>query len=101
MNRKARKGLTAATRESIQIKAKLVVKLRVAKAAKDGILGTKKDNRRLRWAEKVEVPDRGTCLRARPESRLAVDRIGRRRSFPLLRQPDVSSEGFPIPTSLA
>ena len=34
-------------------------------------------------------------------NRLAVDRISRRRSFPLLRQPDVSSEGFPIPTSLA
>ena len=41
VNRKARIGRNPATGESIQIKAKRVVKFRVAKAAKDAILGTK------------------------------------------------------------
>ena len=41
VNRKARMGRNPATGETIQIKAKLVVKFRVAKAAKDAILGTK------------------------------------------------------------
>ena len=41
VNRKARKGRNPATGETIQIKAKRVVKFRVAKAAKDAILGTK------------------------------------------------------------
>jgi DNA-binding protein HU-beta len=40
-NRKARVGRNPATGETIQIKAKRVVKFRVAKAAKDAILGTK------------------------------------------------------------
>jgi DNA-binding protein HU-beta len=42
VNRKARMGRNPATGESIQIKAKRVVKFRVAKAAKDAILGVKK-----------------------------------------------------------
>jgi DNA-binding protein HU-beta len=41
VNRKARMGRNPATGEAIQIKAKRVVKFRVAKAAKDAILGTK------------------------------------------------------------
>ena len=41
VNRKARMGRNPATGETIQIKAKKVVKFRVAKAAKDAILGTK------------------------------------------------------------
>jgi len=42
VNRKARIGRNPATGETIKIKAKRVVKLRVAKAAKDAILGVKK-----------------------------------------------------------
>jgi DNA-binding protein HU-beta len=41
VNRKARMGRNPATGETIQIKAKKVVKFRVAKAAKDAILGKK------------------------------------------------------------
>jgi DNA-binding protein HU-beta len=41
VNRKARMGRNPATGEAIEIKAKRVVKFRVAKAAKDAILGTK------------------------------------------------------------
>ena len=41
VNRKARIGRNPATGESIQIPAKKVVKFRVAKAAKDAILGAK------------------------------------------------------------
>ena len=41
VNRKARVGRNPATGETIQIKAKRVVKFRVAKAAKDVILGAK------------------------------------------------------------
>lgn len=41
VNRKARMGRNPATGEAIQIKAKKVVKFRVAKAAKDAILGVK------------------------------------------------------------
>lgn len=41
VNRKARMGRNPATGEAIQIKAKKVVKFRVAKAAKDAILGSK------------------------------------------------------------
>jgi DNA-binding protein HU-beta len=41
VNRKARIGRNPATGESIKIAAKKVVKFRVAKAAKDAILGTK------------------------------------------------------------
>jgi DNA-binding protein HU-beta len=41
VNRKARVGRNPATGETIQIKAKRVVKFRVAKAAKDAILGVK------------------------------------------------------------
>jgi DNA-binding protein HU-beta len=41
VNRKARMGRNPATGEAIQIKAKRVVKFRVAKAAKDAILGPK------------------------------------------------------------
>lgn len=41
VNRKARIGRNPATGESIKIPAKKVVKFRVAKAAKDAILGTK------------------------------------------------------------
>ena len=40
-NRAARIGRNPKTGETIQIKAKRVVKFRVAKAAKDAILGTK------------------------------------------------------------
>ena len=40
-NRKARLGRNPATGEQIKIPAKRVVKFRVAKAAKDAILGTK------------------------------------------------------------
>jgi len=40
-NRKARKGRNPQTGEPIRIPAKRVVKFRVAKAAKDNILGTK------------------------------------------------------------
>jgi DNA-binding protein HU-beta len=40
--RKARMGRNPATGESIKIPAKQVVRFRVAKAAKDGILGAKK-----------------------------------------------------------
>lgn len=42
VNRKARMGRNPATGEQIQIPAKKVVKFRVAKAAKDAILGVKK-----------------------------------------------------------
>jgi len=42
VNRKARMGRNPATGEQIQIPAKKVVKFRVAKAAKDAILGPKK-----------------------------------------------------------
>ena len=42
VNRKARKGRNPATGEPIKIAAKRVVKFRVAKAAKDAILGGKK-----------------------------------------------------------
>ncbi|MSR66378.1 MAG: HU family DNA-binding protein [Pedosphaera sp.] len=42
VNRKARMGRNPATGEAIHIKAKRVVKFRVAKAAKDAILGEKK-----------------------------------------------------------
>jgi len=41
VNRKARTGRNPATGETIQIAAKRVVKFRVAKAAKDAILGKK------------------------------------------------------------
>lgn len=41
VNRKARVGRNPATGESIKIPAKKVVKFRVAKAAKDAILGAK------------------------------------------------------------
>jgi DNA-binding protein HU-beta len=41
VNRKARMGRNPATGETIQTKAKRVVKFRVAKAAKDAIPGTK------------------------------------------------------------
>jgi DNA-binding protein HU-beta len=41
VNRKARMGRNPATGEAIKIKAKRVVKFRVAKAAKDAILGGK------------------------------------------------------------
>ena len=41
VDRKARVGRNPATGETIQIKAKRVVKFRVAKAAKDAILGAK------------------------------------------------------------
>jgi DNA-binding protein HU-beta len=41
VNRKARMGRNPATGETIQIPAKKVVKFRVAKAAKDTILGGK------------------------------------------------------------
>ena len=41
VNRKARVGRNPATGEQINIPAKRVVKFRVAKAAKDAILGTK------------------------------------------------------------
>jgi DNA-binding protein HU-beta len=39
VNRKARMGRNPATGETIKIKAKRVVKFRVAKACKDAILG--------------------------------------------------------------
>lgn len=42
VNRKARMGRNPATGETIKIAAKRVVKFRVAKAAKDAILGPKK-----------------------------------------------------------
>jgi DNA-binding protein HU-beta len=42
VNRKARIGRNPATGEQIKIAAKRVVKFRVAKAAKDAILGVKK-----------------------------------------------------------
>jgi DNA-binding protein HU-beta len=42
VNRKARLGRNPATGQEIQIPAKKVVKFRVAKAAKDAILGAKK-----------------------------------------------------------
>ncbi|SPE56417.1 Histone family protein DNA-binding protein [Verrucomicrobia bacterium] len=41
VNRKARMGRNPATGEAIQIAAKRVVKFRVAKAAKDAILGAR------------------------------------------------------------
>jgi len=41
VNRAARMGRNPATGEAIKIKAKKVVKFRIAKAAKDAILGTK------------------------------------------------------------
>ena len=42
VNRKARNGRNPQTGEAIKIPAKRVVKFRVAKAAKDAILGSKK-----------------------------------------------------------
>lgn len=41
-NRKARMGRNPATGEAIKIPAKTVLKFRVAKAAKDAVLGSKK-----------------------------------------------------------
>ncbi len=41
VKRKARKGRNPATGEEIKIPAKTVVKFRIAKACKDGVLGTK------------------------------------------------------------
>ena len=41
-NRKARMGRNPATGEAIKIAAKTVVKFRVAKAAKDAVVGSKK-----------------------------------------------------------
>ena len=41
VHRKARTGRNPATGETIQIKAKKVLKFRVAKAAKDAVLGSK------------------------------------------------------------
>ncbi|HKV39600.1 MAG TPA: HU family DNA-binding protein, partial [Blastocatellia bacterium] len=41
-NRKARMGRNPATGEPIKIPAKTVVKFRIAKAAKDSVLGGKK-----------------------------------------------------------
>ncbi len=41
VHRKARQGRNPATGETIQIKAKKVLKFRVAKAAKDAVLGSK------------------------------------------------------------
>ena len=41
VNRKARMGRNPATGETIKIKAKKVVKFRVAKACKDAVLGSK------------------------------------------------------------
>jgi DNA-binding protein HU-beta len=40
--RKARTGFNPKTQQKIKIPAKAVVKFRVAKAAKDGVLGVKK-----------------------------------------------------------
>jgi DNA-binding protein HU-beta len=40
--RKARTGINPKSQEKIKIPAKIVVKFRVAKAAKDGVLGAKK-----------------------------------------------------------
>jgi hypothetical protein len=40
--RKARTGFNPKTQQKIKIPAKTVVKFRVAKAAKDGVLGVKK-----------------------------------------------------------
>ncbi len=42
VNRKARMGRNPATGETIKIAAKKVIKFRIAKAAKDAILGAKK-----------------------------------------------------------
>ncbi len=42
MNRKARKGRNPATGAAIKIPAKRVLKFRLAKAAKDAVLGAKK-----------------------------------------------------------
>src|ERR1019366_2436397 len=47
VNRKARMGRNPATGETIKIAAKRVVKFRVAKAAKDAILGVKKKPKRI------------------------------------------------------
>ena len=41
VDRKARMGRNPATGEQIRIKAKTVLKFRIAKAAKDAVLGTK------------------------------------------------------------
>lgn len=41
VKRKARKGRNPATGEEIKIPAKTVVKFRIAKSCKDGVLGTK------------------------------------------------------------
>jgi DNA-binding protein HU-beta len=42
VNRKARMGRNPATGETIKIAAKRVIKMRIAKACKDGVLGMKK-----------------------------------------------------------
>ncbi len=42
VQRKARMGRNPATGEAIKIKAKKVLKFRIAKAAKDAVLGVKK-----------------------------------------------------------
>lgn len=48
VNRKARMGRNPQTGEAIKIAAKRVVKFRVAKAAKDGILGAKPAKKKKR-----------------------------------------------------
>ena len=51
--RKARTGFNPKTQQKIKIPAKTVVKFRVAKAAKDGVLGIKSSRRTL--ARRAEV----------------------------------------------
>src|SRR6202023_2954170 len=54
--RKARTGINPSTKQKLKIPAKTVLKFRVAKAAKDAILGVKKKVG-PRLSKKYEVPD--------------------------------------------
>ncbi|TKB55566.1 MAG: HU family DNA-binding protein [Nitrospira sp.] len=65
-NRKARMGRNPQTGEAIKIPAKRVLKFRVAKAAKDAILG-------LTWDHPVSEPTHQST----PEAKPLIDRLGR------------------------
>ena len=67
VNRKARMGRNPATGEAIKIPAKRVVKFRVAKAAKDAILGAKEVADGGAWGTRARVPQR-LRLGPRPSS---------------------------------
>ena len=78
--RKARMGINPKTQQKIKIPAKTVVKFRVAKAAKDAVLGAKKESGFRGSAAVRRVADKlpgNRCSRSRPASRQPVSQFGR------------------------